>query len=364
MADRHSAPPGNGASWNRTREGFEFLNSRELDRQVANFRYGPPYQLASSIGEFDEYIDWQNERGIRFINERFLNSIADYERDVGSESTLAAETPNAAANAAKYLSELQSVAVNDLPEDGRICAICKEPYNTDEESEEACKVGHCGHVLGRTCLSTWVMPANSRPNKTCPLCRAVLFEADTPSLFDDSDVDNQSLLDATGDEMEEDEALSLDVSAEEDEELYNEQIVDGRYASGMFDPAILDVISSTQGEEAWEYVRAQRLERAVAEIAQPTYMLSEYVLAYFRIFVRGSNVGSSATISAGSSVRRIMGQLYVRLRGDMERTAMPIVWTENGPPLSLLLDPATIPLIETALERLVDIELQRYADNR
>ena len=128
--------------------------------------------------------------------------------------------------------------------------------------------------------------------------------------------------------------------------------------------ATLDVMSSIQGEEAWEYMRVQRLGRAGAETAQPSYFLSEYVLAYFRIFVRGSNLGSSATISAGSSVRRIMGQLYVRLREDMERTAMPIVWTENGPPLSLLLDPATIPLIETALERLVDIELQRYVAER
>ena len=59
-----------------------------------------------------------------------------------------------------------------------------------------------------------------------------------------------------------------------------------------------------------------------------------------------------------------MGQLYVRQRENMERTAMPIVWTENGPPLDLILHPATTPLIETALERLVDTELQRYSAER
>ena len=263
-------------------------------------------------------------------------------------------------NAAKYLSELQPIAVNDLPEDGRICAICKEPYNSDEDPEQACKVGPCGHILGRTCLSTWVMPAGSRPNTTCPLCRAVLY-------------DGELLLDAIPtaelpndeDRPEEDEALPSDLPTGEDEDPYeDEQMVNGRYVSGMLDPAISDVMSSSHGLIAWADMEAHWLERAEAEIAQPSYMLSGYVLAYFRVFVRGSNLGSSATISTGSSVRRIMGQLYVRLREDMERTARPIVWTENGPPLSLLLDPATIPLIETALERLVDIELQRYAAER
>ena len=348
------------------RQGPEALEAFHA-QQLANFRYRTIENL--------DYINRQNERRTRLYNERFPNFFIDDEINVESESTLTAETPNATPNAAKYLSELQPIVVNDLPEDGRICAICKESYNSEEDPEQACKVGPCGHILGRTCLSTWIMPAGSRPNTTCPLCRAVLFEADIPNTA--IEYDGGFLLGAIPigelpndeDRPEEDEALPSDLPPDlptgEDEDPYeDEQMVNGRYASGMLDPAISDAMSSALGVIAWADMEANFLERAEAEIAQPSYMLSDYVLAYFRIFVRRRYLGSSATISAGSSVRRIMGQLYVRLREDMERTAMPIVWTENGPPLSLLLDPATIPLIETALERLVDIELQRYAAER
>lgn len=326
-----------------TREGPAAFEAY-LERQRANSRYNTTPRLASSLQEYTEYTDWQNERLPDFI--------VDEEIDIEPGSTLAAETPDVTANAAKYLAELQSVAINDLAEDGRICAICRESYNTDENPEQACKVGHCGHILGRTCLSKWVIPDGSRPNNTCPLCRAVLFEGDPPDI---PDAVNEDWLD-------EDEEHLSDLATIEDEEPHGaEQMINGRYANGLFDPAIVDVISSTQGRVAWDYVRTQRLERARAGIAQPSYMLSEYVLAYFRIFVFESNVGTSATISAGLSVSRIMGQLYVRLREDMERTAGPIVWAEYGLPLSRLLDPATIPLIESALERLVHVELQRYA---
>ena len=372
-------------------------------QQMANFRYLPLDRLALSAGESAEYNRLlqerriligrnrelnrrsrglnrriQNERRTRQTHEeRFPDFFMDYETDFEYERTLA--------DASKYLCELQPVALDDLPEDSRTCAICKEPYNTDQNPEQACKVGHCGHVLGRTCLSTWVTPAGRRPNKTCPLCRAVLFGADTPDLSSDSDdVDNESWWDVAGHELEGVEAFTSNVSAGEDEERYemdealssdifsgeneeldeDEQMVDRGYGSEILDSIDLDVISSPRGEEAWQYVIAQRVERLATGIGPPSHTLSEFVLAYFRIFVRGSNVGASATISAGSSVRRIMGQLYVRLRRDMERTAMPVVWTENGPPLSLLLDPTTIPLIESALERLVDLELQAYAAGR
>ena len=414
MADRDSVPPRDRAFWNSVIERFEFFRSGgaesstataatsrtsprpsvplpgvEIDQAsppgiYAAMRQGPETfetlrdRLASLDRESAEIIDLHNERRIqmqRIIqieeriqlnHERFHNSIAEWERDIGSESTLAAETPIVTANAAKYLSELQPIAVDDLPQDSRICAICKEPYNSDTNPEQACNVGHCGHVLGQTCLSKWVMPAGSRPNKTCPLCRAALFEDDTPDPSRDFD---DFLLSQDG--SEEEDGLLSDRLAGDDEEPYDfDRMVNGRYAHGMLDPAILDVISDNQGREAWDDLRDQWLERVGAEIAQPRYMLSEYILFFFRRLVRGGYlVGGSelerpSAISAGSSVRRIMGQLYVRQREYIEGTAMPIVWTENGPPLNLILDSATTPLIETALERLVDNELQRYAAER
>ncbi len=279
------------------------------------------------------------------------------------------------------------MAVNDLLEDCRTCGICREIYNTGEEPEQAYLVGPCGHVVGRTCLSKWVMPEGRRPNKTCPLCRAVLFEDDTPDPPDAFDGVNRELRPATiiarldgilerlGNEARRDERLLdvynrlLDMFNQELDrldrlELHNgldePEIEDQRYAL-----AFLDAISaSTRAVEVWDEIRAHRRGRARGGIAQPPYIFSKYVLAFFRRYVHRSHVGSSATVSVGSSLRRLMGQLYDRLREDMERTAMPIVWTETGPPLSFLLDPATIPLIETALERLVDIERQWYEAGR
>lgn len=420
MTDTGYAPPENGTFWNSTREGFVFFGSRqaesstattattlryptltirdvslnrldtgvELDETESNrtsqsargpsIRYATRYALASLDRETANNYDLQDEWEVHSNRE---SSIPDDGTDIEYESTLVAETPKATPNAAQYLSELQPVAVDDLPEDCRTCSICQEIYNTGDEPEQAYLFGRCGHVLGRTCLSKWVLPEGGRPNTTCPLCRAVLFEDDTsgpPDAFDDADREplSQTIEELLNEEdrLEEDGALlsaffpgeadPLDEYEERLQDLLDElnepEIEDERYA-----PAFLDAIfASTQALEVWDDFRDHRRERAEMGIAQPPYIFSEYVLTFFRRYVHRSNVGSSATISVGSSLRRLMGQLYGRLREDMERTAMPIVWTESGPPLSLLLDPATIPLIETALERLVDIERQWYEADR
>ena len=109
---------------------------------------------------------------------------ADNETEIEVQSRSAVETLVSRPNAAKYLSELQLVAVNYLPEDSRTCIICQEIYNTGVEPEQAYLVGRCGHVLGGTCLSKWVMPEGRRPNDTCPFCRTVLFEDDIPDQAD------------------------------------------------------------------------------------------------------------------------------------------------------------------------------------
>ena len=413
MADTGYAPPENGAFWDSTRERFVFFSSREAESSTAtaatvlsyptltvrdvslnrvdtgegldetesdrasqsgrgpSIRYATRYALAS-LGR--ETANLQDEGEVGSDGE---SSIEDDDTGIEYESTLGAETPKATPNAAKYLSELQPVAVNDLPEDCRTCGICQEIYNTSDEPEQPYLVGRCGHILGRTCLSQWVMPEGRTPNKTCPLCRAVLFKDDTPDpsgAFDDANRElllesiEQLLNEEEG--LEEDEALLSDLLSGEDnaldedeerlldihDELDEPETEDERYASAFLDA----IFANTQALEVWDEVRGHQRERAGVGIAYPPYIFSEYVLTFFRRYVHRSNVGSSATISVGSSLRRLMGQLYDRLREDMERTAMPIVWTENGPPLSLLLDPATIPLVETVLERLVEIERQWY----
>ena len=284
-----------------------------------------------------------------------------------------AETAFVAPNAAKYLSELVPVAVNNLEEEHRTCGICQEVCNTGDQPEQACFVGPCGHILGRSCLSKWVMPEGRRPNNTCPLCRAVLFEVDTPdptNAFDDVNREGPVFTIEQIRELARVKAIIEQLRDEHDErlldryterlDLYNGldvlEIEDETYSLAFKDA----ILASLQALRVWDRIRDHQRERAGVGIARPPYIFSEHVLNFFRRYVHRNNVGFRAAFSGGPSLRRLMGQLYDRLREDMERTAMPIVWTETGPPLSLLLDPATIPLIETALERLVDIERQWY----
>ena len=49
------------------------------------------------------------------------------------------------------------------------CGICLEGFG-QEGGEERVKLG-CGHVMGRACLSEWLVEAET---KTCPLCRYVV----------------------------------------------------------------------------------------------------------------------------------------------------------------------------------------------
>ena len=307
-------------------------------------------------------------------NEAFGDSTRD---ELVSFSQREDENAFVTPNAVKYLSELVPVAVNDLEEEYHTCGICQEVCNTGDDSEQACIVGPCGHMLGRSCLSRWVMPEGRRPNNTCPLCRAVLFEDDTPDPTNEFDDVNRegpvfnieqlrelarldAIVDAIIEQIQEEcEERLLDRLIQR-LDLYNGldelEIDDDTYAQAFMDATS----ASVQASRVWDRIRDRHRERAGVGIERRPYIFSEHVLNFFRRYVHRSNVGFRAAISEASSLRRLLGQLYDRLREDMERTAMPIVWTESGPPLSFLLDPATIPLIETALERLVEIERQWY----
>ncbi|KAK0507624.1 hypothetical protein JMJ35_010147 [Cladonia borealis] len=192
MADTDPSPSETGAFWNSTREEFVFLGSREAESSAAtaetNRRYPGPAVGDVSLNRVDlgerpdetesnrASLDLQDEWEVRSNGE---SSIEDDETDIEDQNTPVTETLQATPRAAKYLSELHPVAVNDLPKDCWTCGICLEIYSTGDEPEQACLVGPCGHILGRTCLSKWVIPEGRSPNNTCPLCRAVLFEDDT-----------------------------------------------------------------------------------------------------------------------------------------------------------------------------------------
>ena len=330
-----------------------------------------PFDLQN---QWDLENEWDLQNGFDSDGESFIE---DDEMDIEDQSTPLPET------AAKYLSGLQPVAVSDLPEDCRTCGICQEIYNTGDEQEQACLIGRCGHVLGRTCLSTWVMPQGRKPNNTCPLCRAVLFEDDTSGPTNVLTRDIERLreiigrLEETIEEPRNDNGQRiLDLQAQIEDERYALAFSDGiasiqasgtrqhlldrqaRFEDDRDALAYLEAMASSRASEVWDRVQEDQRDRAGAGIARPPYLFSEYVLTFFRRYFLPSNVGSAAIILVSPALSMLMGRLYERLRRDMERMGMPIVWTENGPPLSWFLDSAVIQLIENTLELLVLIERQ------
>ena len=358
MADTAPASFENGAFWDSTGEGFELFGSRDAESSTAT---------AATNREDSGLV-------VRDVSLNRLDLI---------QSTPFAET------AAKYLSGLQPVAVNDLPEDCRTCGICREIYNTGDEPEQACLVGRCGHVLGRTCLSTWVMPKGREANDTCPMCRAVLFKDNTSGSTNESGTtifarsiehlseimrrlggiiedprneNGQRILDLLAQIEDERYALALsDAIASIGASESGQRLLDSQaqFGDDRYDLAYLEAIASTQVSEVWTRVRDDHRDRAGAGIARPSYLFSEYVLTLFRRYFHPSNVGRTVVLRpVVLALSVLMGRLYERLRRDMERMAMRIGWTENGPPISWFVVPATRQLIETTLERLVDIERQ------
>ncbi|KAF6217989.1 hypothetical protein HO133_006401 [Letharia lupina] len=84
----------------------------------------------------------------------------------------------------EFLRHLPLISVSTLPENTRACDICLEPYMSGEDPEKPTKLP-CQHVLGRKCIGKWILPRETRPNTTCPVCRSELFsdERFKPTLF-------------------------------------------------------------------------------------------------------------------------------------------------------------------------------------
>ena len=72
------------------------------------------------------------------------------------------------------------IDVPALPEDERICHVCKDPYHylNDRVQDENLKVAQrlpCRHYLCNHCLYQWLDPFDQSNNNTCPYDRRVLF---------------------------------------------------------------------------------------------------------------------------------------------------------------------------------------------
>ena len=81
---------------------------------------------------------------------------------------------------ARSLGSLPTVALDELPEDGKVCPVCTEGFSSngggdngdDDEDDDMPIRMKCGHVVGRKCIEQWIL---SRHN-SCPICRAAIFE--------------------------------------------------------------------------------------------------------------------------------------------------------------------------------------------
>lgn len=72
------------------------------------------------------------------------------------------------------------IDVPALPEDERICPICKDPYHhlSDRVKDDKLQVAQrlpCRHYLCNHCLYKWLDPFDESNNNTCPFDRRVLF---------------------------------------------------------------------------------------------------------------------------------------------------------------------------------------------
>ena len=270
------------------------------------------------------------------------NSEIDDESPIEDNRPALGEMMQASPNAAKYLFELRPVAIGNLEDDCLTCGICQEAYDTGDEPEQPYIVGQCGHILGGTCLSRWIVPGGGEQNRSCPLCRAVLFEDDTPHGPDDYEFEGVNLRDFLDEDDTEDnfEAEAAD--------LLSAIQVRHRAARAR------DIIGNIR-----RVIAGIPETGAVEHTARGQLNSSEQVLIDFRRFVRRSYWSHAENTRRAQELRSQMGQLYVLLRNDMRRAQMSIVWLEDGPPLSFLLDPAALPLLENALVSLVRIEQAR-----
>jgi hypothetical protein len=81
------------------------------------------------------------------------------------------------------------------------CAICLEFYNI--KTHLPVKIVACEHHFGIRCLETWVK--SGQHSNTCPICRQILFRAETPEVDDEHDassISGESDMSVTSDEDE------------------------------------------------------------------------------------------------------------------------------------------------------------------
>lgn len=228
------------------------------------------------------------------------------------------------ANATRYLRQLETVPIVYLAADCQTCNICHDEYLTGTSAEEAVRLSPCGHVFGWSCLQNWL---SVQGKTTCPMCRKVLYENDMP---------------------QEQEQIEEDYGVWDPARFLSiiEEVNRHAQTSGLSPTNRRAVTASNEEGSVRGNVNSLTEEQAA-------YSYSAQVLDLFRLFIHGTGPDP---VPIATSLAAQMGQLYLHLRETLPEMGMPAVWRERGPPVSFLLDPAAIPLIEMALMHMVGCE--------
>lgn len=247
--------------------------------------------------------------------------------------------------AAVFLRDLPIVPVDSLPEDGRCCHICHDPYLVGDECEHPVLLP-CGHGFGHKCINRWLSPDQEEPKSTCPVCRRPFF--DLPEV----------------DDYEEEGEWNNAVPFNEADEIYEEE--------GLNDARFLRSVNE-RGSRHWDQTPPPRdaaEARYQRQIFDEEWNLRLSVLNFTRPFIprevptvrtaldilEAFRANRSPSWPEAEALGVEMGQLFMKLRPTMRLLKQFPIWNEYGPPAGALQHAGRRASIETQLLRFSHIE--------
>ena len=348
--------------------GSSWITSDENDRQTAqeiveDFRRRREQREREEF-EIEQRDNEEFENDIRNIIDDVIRARNGERSSVNSWSSVNSPRPlrwqPPIPIATEFLNHLEILDVELLPEDQGICSICQEPYLTADgtQREKALLLPNCRHVFGHYCLETWLNPDLDDPHNTCPMCRDELF-------------DPRGATGAFSDLLDNEDPLDFDLRPNENS--WPEPRSELDWTTQDFLNAISEASDRAADDD---FLIVQRRANPVSDDLPLSPLsprsFSGRILHCFRLFdhhlngdivddngitiidhERERDLGSGAIASALGAQ---MGYCYSRLEHEMEERNLTVPWGEEGPVRSFLMDPAAVPLVEIAMERLVEIE--------
>ena len=238
--------------------------------------------------------------------------------------------------AVRFINDLKILQVADLLKDRRSCPICQEQYlgGNGSQLEEVVVLPGCGHVFGRTCLQTWLDPKDGEPHDTCPLCRNNVFGLAQTQNDGFGDRANEAEQGWTTEEFVNAINAAFDRAAERDALLRQ------RHANGIFDD------SSLSSRSLWSFPAL--LLRYFREFDR-----RHHPQDYNVVFSRADDFDAR---SVASALNTQLGLCYCELAFAISQRNYVAPWRHNGPSVDFLLSSLSVPLVETTLQMMVEVE--------